>query len=418
MYCLLSAVPSSHLQNVQVFTEHDRQEALAGLAIACNEANICFGQIYGMIADDSAGGPDHVVFQDVCARLEAGLATAKLSAGQKKPFEVIISVAQGWSKLRVASSMTSSAGKLFKGDLLDHVGPLQARLTEARAIVAAEPAEFRLAGHDVRVDVVKSIMDTSEKEATNVAKGRLFAEFQDLEKKALNFARMMSLLPSPEDKKRYLGFFKQKDQSVKDVTSLIDKLEKQWASLKERVEKFGVVTGSDEFEGYDGKMEEFHKRLHDGDSAVSCQALVMLLSNPKVREPGGTHLRALLDQVLLNFLHSETHKAHVAPAAILEEGRGIAAAFRNKDDPEADPHGAEDDKEDTGASSKGRKKASDPSDTAAENTGASSKGRKKARKDDEAVTEDGKPGEGGARGEKRGDKAGAEAKPLKRKKAK
>ena len=76
-----------------MFTEHDRQEALAGLATACKETNICFGLICGMIADDSAGGPDHVRFQDVCARFDAKMATAKRSAGEKKPFEVVISVA-------------------------------------------------------------------------------------------------------------------------------------------------------------------------------------------------------------------------------------------------------------------------------------------------------------------------------------
>ena len=76
--------------------------------------------------------------------------------------------------------MTSSAAKLFKGDLLEHVGPLQARLIEARAILAANPAEFRLARHDVHVDVVKDIMDTIEKEATNIAEVFFFAEFQDI----------------------------------------------------------------------------------------------------------------------------------------------------------------------------------------------------------------------------------------------
>ena len=192
-----------------MFTTNDRKEALAGLAVACREANVSFGLILGMITDDSADGPDHVRFQDVCTRLDAATATAKLAPSQKKPFEVCISVAQGWSKLRIASSMTSAASKLFKGDHLQHVGTIQARHIEARAILNAKPAEFNLSGHCVHIDVVKNIFDTIEKEATKIATETLCTEFKDLEKKIVNYARLMSLLPSPQDKKKYLAFFQQ-----------------------------------------------------------------------------------------------------------------------------------------------------------------------------------------------------------------
>ena len=352
-----------------------------------------------MITDKKAD-PDHVRFQDVCARLDAAMATAKLTPSQKKPFEVCISVAQGWSKLRIASSMKSAASKVFKGDHLQHVATVQASLLEARAILKTEPAEFNLSDHCVHVDVVHKMMDTIEKEATNIATDTLFTEFQDLEKKIVNFARLMSLLPSPQDKKKYLAFFKQKDQNIKDITAMIDKLEKQLSSLKERVEKFGVVTGSDDFKDYDAKMDEFKNRLHDGDSAVSCQALVMLLANPKTREPGGSSLRALLDQVLVNFVDGENHRAHICPEDILQEGRSIAAAFDNKDE-------AEDDQPQDGTGHKNAPEQSDtavPSDTAEPST-RSGKGGK--QKDKEAGAEHGKR-KGGKGTKKKPEEPGAE----------
>ena len=140
----------------------------------------------------------------------------------------------------------------------------------------------------------------------------------------------MSLLPDPhQDRKRYLAFFKEKCHNVKDITSMIDKLDKQLSKVPERIEKFGVekFDGDNKFVGYAEKMNDFKKRLHDGDSAVSCQALVMLLSNPKLREPGGSQLRVLLDQVMPNFEDKEDHKAHICPPELLEEARSVASSF-------------------------------------------------------------------------------------------
>ena len=99
--------------------------------------------------------------------------------------------------------------------------------------------------------------------------------------------------------------------------------------MQERVEKFGVekCDGDNKFVGYAEKMNDFKKRLHDGDSAVSCQALVMLLSNPKLREPGGSQLRVLLDQVMPNFEDKEDHKAHICPPELLEEARSVLSSF-------------------------------------------------------------------------------------------
>ena len=62
-------------------------------------------------------------------------------------------------------------------------------------------------------------------------------------------------------------------------------------------------------------------------SAISCQALAMLLLNPKLREPGGSQLRALLDQVLPNFEDTDDRKAHICPPELLEEGRSVAESF-------------------------------------------------------------------------------------------
>ena len=156
-------------------------------------------------------------------------------------------------------------------------------------------------------------------------------------------------------------------------------------------------------------MDEFKSRLHDGDSAVSCQALVMLLGNQKTREPGGTHLRSLLDQVLVNFVDGETHRAHVCPEDLLQEARSVAATFANKDVTADDQRHAEDDEPGTDATSKGRKKASEPSDTAAPSPHKGGKGGKRgSKKGVEAGAEDGKRGTGGKRGAKRGDEAGAE----------
>ena len=39
--------------------------------------------MHGMINDDA---PDHVRFNDVCAKVDAAMATAKLSPSQKKTF--------------------------------------------------------------------------------------------------------------------------------------------------------------------------------------------------------------------------------------------------------------------------------------------------------------------------------------------
>ena len=120
----------------------------------------------------------------------------------------------------------------------------------------------------------------------------------------MNFASLICLLPdSHQDRKRYLALFKEKCHNVKDITSMIDKLDKQLSKVQERVEKFGVekFDSDKKFVSYVEKMNDFKKRLHDGDSAVSCQALVMLLSNPKLREPCGSKLRALLDQVIPNL---------------------------------------------------------------------------------------------------------------------
>ena len=60
----------------------------------------------------------------------------------------------------------------------------------------------------------------------------------------------MSLLPDPhQDRKRYLALFKEKLHNVKDSTSMIEKLDKQFSrssvcfqptKVQERVEKFGV----------------------------------------------------------------------------------------------------------------------------------------------------------------------------------
>ena len=110
---------------------------------------------------------------------------------------------------------------------------------------------------------------------------------------------------------------------------MIDKLDKQLSEVQERVDKFGVdkFDGDNQFVGCAEKMNDFKKRLHDGDSAVSCQALVMLLSNPKLREPGRSQLRVLLDQVMPNFEDKEDHKAHICPPELLEEARSVASSF-------------------------------------------------------------------------------------------
>ena len=359
-----------------------------------------FGLIHTMVSDKSAGGIDQVRLQDTCAKLEASMASAKLSAGQKKPFEVCIAVVQAWSKLRIATAMSTAASKLFKGDHLQHVDTIQERVKEARVILEEKPDEFYLSGHGVCTAVVDKILNLVEKEATEIAKDTLMAEFDNLEKKMINFARLMSLLPSPEERKKYLLFFKQKDQSVKDITSMIDRLDKERSVLHERVTKFNIKIA-----GYGEKMEDMKSRLHDGDSAVSCQALVMLLSNQKLREPGsGKQLRNLLDQVLPNFQDTEDHKAHKCPAALIQEARGVADAFHNKDENGND--GAEDDKDGCAATSKDSKdgsaatctcrkkgKASEPSN---EEAASPSKGKSKTgAKGEKPAAEDGKGGRDG-----------------------
>ena len=195
---------------------------------------------------------------------------------------------EGWSKLSIAKCMTSAASKLFKGDVLVHVSTIKEKLPEAQEILKAKPAEFNLPDHMVHVDIVETIMSSIETQASQVATDALFVEFQELEKQVVNFARLMSLLPDPHiDRKRYLAFFKEKSHGVKEITSIIDKLDKQFSKVQERVEKFSIDKEAGNFVGYADKMNDFKKRLHDGDSAVSCQALVMLLSNPKALASDG-----------------------------------------------------------------------------------------------------------------------------------
>ena len=132
-----------------------------------------------MINDDA---PDHVRLNDECGKVDAAMATAKLSPSQKKPFQVCISLMEGWSKLSIAKCMTSAASKLFKGDVLVHVSTIKEKLPEAQEILKAKPAEFNLPDHMVHVDIVETIMSSIETQASQVATDTLFVEFQELEK--------------------------------------------------------------------------------------------------------------------------------------------------------------------------------------------------------------------------------------------
>ena len=104
-------MPSCHFQFVKVFTTHDRKEALAGVVAYRKAANVDFANAHVMITDDAL---DHVRLNDVCAQVDAAMATAKLSPSQKKLFQVCISLVEGWSKFSMAMCMTSAASKLFK----------------------------------------------------------------------------------------------------------------------------------------------------------------------------------------------------------------------------------------------------------------------------------------------------------------
>jgi hypothetical protein len=137
-----------------------------------------------MITDDAL---DHVRLNDVCAQVDAAMATAKLSPSQKKPFQVCISLVEGWSKLSVAMCMTSAASKLFKGDVLVHVSTAKDRLKEVQEILKANPAEFNLPDHIVHVDTVETIMTSIEKRAIQVATDTFFVEFPKLEKPIVVF---------------------------------------------------------------------------------------------------------------------------------------------------------------------------------------------------------------------------------------
>ena len=134
-----------------------------------------------------------------------------------------------------------------------HVSTVKDKLKEAQEILKAKPAEFNLPDHIVHVDTVETIMTSIEKQAIQVATDTLFVEFQELEKQIVDFASLMSLVPDPhQDRKRYLAFFEEKLHNVKDITSMIDKLDKQFSKVQERVEKFGVETcdGDNQFVGY------------------------------------------------------------------------------------------------------------------------------------------------------------------------
>ena len=113
-----------------------------------------------MINDDAL---DHVRLNDECAQGDAAMATAKLSPSRKKPFQVCISLVEGWSKLSMAMCMTSAASKLFKGDALVHVSTVKDRLKEAQEILKAKPAEFSLPDRIVHVDIGETIMSSIEK---------------------------------------------------------------------------------------------------------------------------------------------------------------------------------------------------------------------------------------------------------------
>ena len=195
-------MPSCHLEFVKVFTTHDRKEALAGVAVVCKAANVAFANAHVMITDDAL---DHVRLNDVCAQVDAAMATAKLSPSQKKPFQVCISLVEGWSKLSMAMCMTSAASKIFKGDVLVHVSTVKDRLKEAQEILKAKPAEFNLPDHIVHVDTVETIMTSIERQAIQVATDTLFVEFQELEKANRRFCKPHEFIarPAPRSEKLF-----------------------------------------------------------------------------------------------------------------------------------------------------------------------------------------------------------------------
>ena len=118
----------------------------------------------------------------------------------------------------------------------------------------------------------------------------------------------------------------------------IDKLDKAIRRFRDNCDKPGVVS-SPEFDWETG-ISEFEDRALEADSAISIQGLCLALGNSKVREPAGTKIRELLQQIMENFSVPEKlddveeskstkkqQRPHICLPELLEEANKILEAF-------------------------------------------------------------------------------------------